>query len=347
MKALVYEGPGHRSVQDRPRPSLLHPSDAIVRITRTTLCGSDLHILNGDLPSVESGRILGHEGVGVVEQIGAAVAGFRPKDRVIISCVSSCGRCGNCRKGMPSHCENGGGWILGNLIDGTQAEYVRVPFADNSLAALPEGVSESAAVMLSDVLPTGFECGVLNGAVEPGDTMAIVGAGPIGLAALLTARFYSPSQVIVVDLDAHRLEVARELGATQTVDSTDGHAVEKVRALTGGRGVDVAIEAVGLPATFDICQEIVAPGGHLANVGVHGKPVTLQLQKLWSQNLTLTTRLVDAVTVPLLLKALVAGRLPAERLISHTLPLDQAMKAYDLFARAGRERALKVVLVAG
>jgi alcohol dehydrogenase len=274
------------------------------------------------------------------------VAGFGVGDRVLISCITSCGRCRNCRKGMPSHCENGGGWILGNTIDGTQAEYVRVPFADNSLYALPAGASAAAAVMVSDILPTALECGVLNGAIKPGDTVAIVGAGPIGLATLLCARLYSPSQLISVDLDANRLVVAKEFGATHVVDSSDGRAVNKIMALTAGRGVDVAIEAVGLPATFDICQDTVTAGGHIANVGVHGKPVALQLQKLWPHNLTLTTQLVDRVTTPRLLDAVIAGRIPAAKLVTHTLPLAEAMKAYDLFSRAASEKALKVLLVA-
>jgi alcohol dehydrogenase len=346
MMALVYEGPSRRSWQEKPAPKLRRPTDAIVRITHTTLCGTDLHILKGDVPSVVGGRILGHEGTGIVEEVGAAVCGFKLGDRVLISCISSCGRCGRCREGMPSHCENGGGWILGNTIDGTQAEYVRVPFADNSLYEIPTGVSDAAAVMLSDILPTGFECGVLNGAVKPGDSVAIVGAGPIGLAALLCARLFSPERLILIDLDANRLAVAREFGATHVIDSSDGRAVAKVMSLTLERGVDVAIEAVGLSNTFDICQEIVAAGGHLANVGVHGKPVELQLQKLWSHNLTLTTRLVDAVSTSRLLRAVASGKLPAAKLVTHTLPLSQAMHAYDLFGSAAKERALKILLVA-
>jgi alcohol dehydrogenase len=346
MMALVYQGPSRRAWMEKPRPKLLQPTDAVVRMTHTTLCGTDLHILKGDVPSVVDGRILGHEGTGVVEEVGPGVSSFKPGDRVLISCISSCGRCGNCRGGMPSHCEKGGGWILGNSIDGTQAGYVRVPFADNSLHAVPAGVSDAAAVMLSDILPTGFECGILSGAVKFGDTVAIVGAGPIGLAALLCARLFSPEKLILVDLDQGRLAAAKEFGATHLVDSSDGRAVSKVMALTQGRGVDVAIEAVGLPATFDLCQEVVTAGGHLANVGVHGKPVTLQLQKLWSHNLTLTTRLVDAVSTPALLRAVASGKLPAARLVTHTLPLAEAMHAYDLFGNAGREKALKVLLVA-
>ena len=346
MKALVYEGAGKRSWAEKPKPVVQAPTDAVVRITRTTICGTDLHILRGDVASVRGGRILGHEGVGVVEEAGSAVSGFKSRDRVLISCITSCGRCESCRKWMYSHCESGG-WILGNTIDGTQAEYVRIPYADNSLYAVPKGVDEDALVMLSDILPTGFECGVLNGAVKPGDKVAIVGAGPVGLAALLTAQFYSPAELILIDLDENRLAVAKTFGATATVNSGDGKAVEKVMAMTGKKGVDVAIEAVGIPGTFDICQDIVAAGGHIANVGVHGKPVSLKLEKLWAHNITLTTRLVDTITTPMLLRNVVAGKLQAKKLITHQFRLDEMMKAYDTFGNAAKEKALKVLLMAG
>ncbi|HZZ83745.1 MAG TPA: zinc-dependent alcohol dehydrogenase family protein [Anaeromyxobacteraceae bacterium] len=345
MKALVYHGPGKFSWEEKPRPVVKEPGDAVVRVTRTTICGTDLHILKGDVPTVTDGRILGHEGVGVVEEVGPAVSGFKKGDKVLISCITADGRCEACRKGMYSHCAHGG-WILGNTIDGTQAEYVRIPYADTSLYQVPQGADEEALVMLSDILPTGFECGVLNGAVKPGDTVAIVGAGPVGLAALLTAQFYSPSELIMVDLDPNRLEVAKKLGATQVVSSADGKAAEKVLALTGGKGVDAAIEAVGLPATFDLCQAMVAAGGRIANVGVHGKPVSLQLERLWSHNITLTTRLVDTVTTPMLLKTVVAGKLAPLQLVTHRFKLSEVEKAYDTFAHAARERALKVLLIA-
>ena len=292
MNALVYHGPGKPSWESHPRPTLQHPGDAIVRITTSTICGSDLHILKGDVPSVTEGRILGHEGIGVVDEVGEAVAGFQKGDKVLISCITACGKCDFCRKQMYSHCRHGG-WILGNTIDGTQAEYVRIPYADTGLYALPPDADEDGAVMLSDILPTGFECGVLKGQVKPGDTVAIVGAGPVGLAALMTARFYSPAMIVSIDLDDNRLKVAKEFGATVLINSSDGTAVQRVMDLTHGEGVDVAIEAVGLPATFDICQGIVAAGGHLANIGVHGKPVVLHMEKLWDRNATLTTRLVD------------------------------------------------------
>ncbi|WP_029422400.1 zinc-dependent alcohol dehydrogenase family protein [Alicyclobacillus macrosporangiidus] len=343
MKALVYRGPGRKEWTDRPMPTIQSPTDAIVRVTKTTICGTDLHILKGDVPAVVDGRILGHEGVGIVEEVGSGVRNFKAGDRVLISCVTSCGKCEYCKKGMYSHCEDGG-WILGHLIDGTQAEYVRIPHADTSLYPIPGGVDEEALVMLSDILPTGFEVGVLKGKVQPGDTVAIVGAGPVGLAALLTAQFYSPAEIIMVDLDDNRLEVARTFGATKTVNSSRGNPVEAVMELTGGKGVDVAIEAVGIPATFDICQGIVGAGGHIANVGVHGKSVELHLEKLWIHNITLTTGLVDTNSTPMLLKTVVAGKLDPKQLITHRFPLSDIEKAYDVFGNAAKEKALKVIL---
>lgn len=344
MKALVYHGPGHRSYEEKPMPIIRESTDAIVRITKTTICGTDLHILKGDVPAVTDGRILGHEGVGIIEQLGGNVSNFHIGDHVLIPCISSCGRCSNCKKGMYSHCENGGGWILGHLIDGTQAEYVRIPFADNSLHLIPAGVDEEALVMLSDIFPTGFECGVLNGQVKPGDTVAIVGAGPIGLATLLTAQFYSPAEIIMIDSDDNRLEVAKKFGATQVINNSLGSATEKIMALTGNRGVDVAIEAVGIPATFDICQEIVTAGGYIANVGVHGKPVQLNLDKLWAQNITITTRLVDTVTTPMLLKTVISGKLEPQHLITHHFGMHEMMQAYDTFGDAMKQEALKVII---
>ena len=344
MKALIYHGPGKIALEDKPKPVISAPTDAIVKITKTTICGTDLHIMKGDVPAVTDGRILGHEGVGIVEQVGGNVSTFSVGDRVLISCISSCGKCGNCKKGMYSHCEDGGGWILGNLIDGTQAEYVRIPFADNSLYPIPTGADEEALVMLSDILPTGFECGVLNGQVKPGDTVAIVGGGPIGLAALLTAQFYSPADIIVIDVDDNRLDVSTTFGATKVINNSDGKAVEKVMALTGHRGVDVAIEAIGIPASFDVCQAIVAAGGHIANIGVHGKPVQLNLDKLWSHNITLTTRLVDTVTTPMLLKTVMSGKLLPKQLITHRFALGDVVKAYSTFGNAMKERALKVII---
>jgi len=344
MKALVYHAPGIRSYEEKPMPVIKESTDAIIRMTRTTICGTDLHIMKGDVPSVTDGRILGHEGVGIIEEIGGNVLNFSVGEHVLISCISSCGRCANCKKGMYSHCENGGGWILGNLIDGTQAEYVRIPFADNSLHPIPAEADEEALVMLSDILPTGFECGVLNGQIKPGDVVAIIGAGPIGLAVLLTAQFYSPAAVIMVDNDNNRLEVAKKFGATQVIRNDLGNAAEKIMVLTNNRGVDVAVEAIGIPAGFEICQAIVTAGGFIANVGVHGKPVKLNLDKLWSQNITITTRLVDTVTTPMLIKTVVSGKLQPKDLITHHFTLDQVMQAYDTFGDAMKKEALKVII---
>ena len=343
MKALVYHGAGQRAWEEKPKPVIVNATDAVVKIYKTTICGTDLHIMKGDVPEVTDGRILGHEGVGIVEETGSAVTGFKKGDRVLISCITSCGKCDYCKKGMYSHCENGG-WILGHLIDGTQAEYVRIPHADNSLYHIPEGVDEEALVMLSDILPTAFECGVLNGQVKPGDTVAIIGSGPIGLAALLTAQFYSPAEIIMIDLDDNRLQVAETFGATKTVNSADGNAVQTVLALTEGRGVDVAIEAVGISATFEMCEMIIAPGGHIANIGVHGRSAVLHLEKLWSSNITITTRLVDTVMTPMLIKTVKSKKIDPLKLITHHFKLSETMKAYDTFQRADIEKALKVIM---
>ncbi len=343
MKAFIYGGPGKKALENRAKPELRASDDAIVRITKTTICGTDLHILKGDVPTCAPGRILGHEGVGVVDSVGAGVSAFHPGDRVLISCISACGKCDYCRRGMYSHCDTGG-WILGNTIDGTQAEFVRIPHADTSLYRIPAGADEEALVMLSDILPTGFECGVLNGKVAPGMAVAIVGAGPIGLAALLTAQFYSPAQLILIDLDENRLEIARRFGATSTVNSRDGTAAGKVMALTDGRGVDCAIEAVGIPATFLMCEDIIAPGGTIANIGVHGAKVDLHLERLWSQNITITTRLVDTVTTPMLLKTVSSKKIQPAKLITHHFKLDAILDAYDTFSRAAETHALKVII---
>ncbi len=348
MQALVYRGPGQKSLEDRPNPTLQQPTDAVVRITRTTICGTDLHILKGDVATCRPGTVLGHEGVGKVDAVGAAVLNFKPGDRVLISCITACGRCEPCRKGMTSHCTTGG-WILGNSIDGTQAEFVRIPHADSSLYRIPadaQADDEEGLVMLSDILPTGFECGVLNGKVQVGSTVAIVGSGPVGLAALLTAQLYSPAEIIMIDLDDNRLAVGRRFGATATVNSAGGDAAQQVMKLTGGRGVDTAIEAVGIPATFTLCEDIVAAGGAIANVGVHGSKVDLHLERLWSHNVTITTRLVDTVSIPLLLKTVQTGRIDARQLVTHRFKLGDIMKAYDTFSQACETHALKVIIEA-
>ena len=345
MKALVYHGPGKKAWEEHAKPTVIDPTDAIVRVTKTTICGTDLHILKGDLASCKPGRILGHEGVGVIDSVGPAVTAFKAGDRVLISCVSACGKCEYCRKGMFSHCTTGG-WILGNTIDGTQAEFVRTPHADTSLYPIPEGADEEALVMLSDILPTGFECGVLNGKVQPGCTLAIVGSGPIGLAALLTAQFYSPAEIIMIDLDDNRLEVAKRFGATQTINSTDGKAVEALMKLTHNKGVDTAIEAVGIPATFEMCEQIIAPGGVIANIGVHGVQVALHLERLWDRNISITTRLVDTASTPMLLDVLGAHKIDPTLLITHRFKFDDILEAYETFGNAAKTKALKVLIEA-
>lgn len=343
MKALVYHGPGKKAWEEKPKPGINKPTDAIVKILKTTICGTDLHIMKGDVPAVTDGRIIGHEGVGIIEEVGSSVSSFKKGDHVLISCITSCGKCEYCKKGMYSHCTDGG-WILGNLIDGCQAEYVRIPYADNSLYPIPAGADEEALVMLSDILPTGFECGVLNGQVKPGDVIAIIGAGPVGMAALLTSQFYTPAEIIVIDMDDNRLAVAKTFGATHTINSTDGKAVEAVMKFTNNRGVDVAIEAVGIAVTFEMCESIIGAGGHIANIGVHGHSAELHLETLWSKNITITTRLVDTVTTPMLFKTVMSKKIQPKQLITHHFKLSDVIKAYDTFGNAAKEKALKVIL---
>ncbi|MFE4695725.1 zinc-dependent alcohol dehydrogenase family protein [Streptomyces sp. NPDC056738] len=343
MKGYVFHGPGQSAWEDVPDPAVKEPTDAIVRVGAVTICGTDLHILKGDVPEVRPGTVLGHEAVGEIMEVGSDVRTVRPGDRVLISCISSCGRCRFCREGMYGQCRGGGGWILGHLIDGTQAEYVRVPYADLSVHALPGAVVSKDAVLLADIFPTSYEVGVLNGHVRPGDTVAVVGAGPIGLAAIATARLYSPERIVAVDLAASRLEAARRLGADAVADA--GEDPEQLIAdLTDGLGADVVIEAVGVPESFELCTRMVRPGGHVANIGVHGKPATLHLEDLWIKNVTITTGLVDTHSTPTLLRMAAAGRLPTADLVTHTFPLDDMEKAYDVFSRAADTGALKVVL---
>lgn len=349
MKALVYHGPGNKSWDDVPDATLQKPTDVIVRTDTTTICGTDLHILKGDVPAVEPGRILGHEGVGTVVEVGSAVTTIAVGDRVIISCVSACGACSYCHEGLYAHCladegASGIGWIFGHLIDGTQAELVRVPFADNSLYLVPEGVTDEQAVMLSDILPTGFEIGVRYGRVKPGDVVAVVGAGPVGLAAMMTAGLYGAARVIALDLDENRRDRALSFGATEQVDSAADDWVEQVMAMTDGLGVDVAIEAVGVPATFDACTKIVRPGGTVANVGVHGGPVELNLQDLWISDIAITMGLVSTSTTPMLLRLVAQRKLAAERFATHHFKLDQILDAYETFSNAAETKALKVVI---
>jgi alcohol dehydrogenase len=345
MKALVYQGPGSMSWKDVPDPALQADTDAIIRVDVTTICGTDLHILKGDTPEVNAGRILGHEAVGTVERVGSGVKNLTVGDRVLVSCISSCGVCRYCREGRYGQCLGGGGWILGHLIDGTQAELVRVPFADTSTYPVPRGVSEEEILMVADILPTAYEVGVLNGRVQPGDTVAVVGAGPIGLSAITGARLFSPSSIIAIDLADARLDAAKRFGADQTFNNKDGaDAVAFVQELTNGLGVDVAIEAVGVPATFELCAKLVRPGGHVANIGVHGKPATLHLESLWTRDVTITTGLVDTYSTPMLLKLVASHQVNAADFVTHHFALADIEAAYDTYARAGETGAIKVVL---
>ena len=344
MRALVYHGPAQRSWEEVPDPRLEADTDAIVRVDAVTICGTDLHILKGDVPTVAEGRILGHEAVGTVQEVGSGVKNLRIGDRVLVSCITSCAACRFCRERRYGQCLGGGGWILGHLIDGTQAEYVRVPFADTSTHKVPAGASDEEILMLADILPTGYEVGVLNGTVQPGDVVAVVGAGPIGLAAIMGAKLFSPSHIVAIDLADSRLEAAKQFGADVVVNNTREDAKAIVGELTGGLGADVSIEAVGVPSTFELAVELARPGGHIANIGVHGEPATLHLEQLWIRDVTITTGLVDTYTTPTLLRLLTSRQIDASKFVTHHFSLDQFEEAYDVFARAADTGALKVVL---
>lgn len=344
MKALVYHGPGRKSWEEVPKPAIQADTDAIVRVDAVTICGTDLHILKGDVPAVTDGRILGHEAVGTVEEVGAGVKNVAVGDRVLVSCITACGSCRFCREGRYGQCLGGGGWILGHLIEGTQAEYVRVPFADTSTYPAPGGVSDEELLMLADILPTGYEVGALNGVVRPGDVVAVVGSGPIGLAAIMGAKLFSPSHIVAIDRAESRLEAAKRFGADVLVNNTDEDPLPIVHGLTEGLGADVAIEAVGVPATFELATELIRPGGRVANIGVHGQPATLHLEDLWIKDITVTTGLVDTSSTPTLLRLVASGQLDVSRFITHHFDLDEFELAYDVFATAADSNALKVVL---
>lgn len=346
MKALVYHGPGERSWDVVPDPKILDPTDAIVRIDAATICGTDLHILKGDVPEVTPGTILGHEAVGTIVEVGAAVTTVVPGDRVLVSCITSCGRCQFCKDGRYGLCTGGGGWIFGHTIDGLQAEFARVPFADTSVYKVPEGLTDEDVLFLADILPTAFEVGVMNGGIQPGDTVAVVGAGPIGLATIMTAKLFTPGHIVAIDLADSRLEKALEFGADSTINNSREDAIARIMELTEGMGVDVAVEAVGVPDTFELCTAIVRPGGRVANVGVHGHSVTLHLETLWIKGVTITTGLVDTKTTPQLLKLIQERRLDPSLFATHRFSLSDTELAYDTFAAAAETHALKVVLTA-
>ena len=343
MNALVYRGPNDIRFEPVPDPTLLEPTDAIVAVHATTICGSDLHIVRGDLPEVEIGRILGHEAVGVVEQIGSAVHTLAVGDRVLVSCITSCGTCRFCRASQYGQCMGGGGWILGHTIDGTQAEKVRVPFADLSTYPVPAGVADEEFLMLADILPTAFEVGVINGQVSPGDVVAVIGAGPVGLSAIVGSRLFSPSQIISIDLAATRLDAAKRFGADVIINNSLEDPKRKIDELTDGLGVDVAIEAVGMAATFELAAALIRPGGRLANVGVHGKPATLHLETLWTRDVTITTGLCDTSSIPVLSRLLRSHQINAEPFITHRLHLNEIERGYELSEEAATTGALKIV----
>jgi alcohol dehydrogenase len=344
MRALVYHGPGQKAWEEAPDPEILDDGDVIVRLDATTICGTDLHILNGDVPAVHQGRILGHEAVGTVQEVGDGIRRLSPGDRVLVSCISACGSCRFCREGRYGQCLEGGGWVLGHTVDGTQAEFARVLYADHSTFRIPDGMSDEEALMLADILPTGYEVGVLAGGVRPGDVVAVVGAGPVGLSAITGARLFSPSHIVAIDLSDARLEAAKQFGADVTVSTSREDPLGVIKDLTGRLGADVAIEAVGVPASFELAVRLARPGGRIANIGVHGEAAALHLEEQWARDITITTGLVDTSSTPTLMRLITTGQIDASRFITHRFDLDDIEEAYDVFARAADTKALKVVL---
>jgi alcohol dehydrogenase len=340
MKALVYQGNGDRSWTTMPDPTIADDQDIVIRVDAVTICGTDLHILGGDVPEVKPGRVLGHEAVGTVVAAGRA-SGRLVGDRVLASCISGCGRCPACRFGHYGQCRNGGGWILGHLIDGVQAEFARIPFADLSTYVLPDTISDQAAVLFADIVPTAYEVGVRNGQVEPGSVVAVVGAGPIGWSAMLCARLYSPAHIVAIDPAPARREMALRLADT-VVEPDQAEAT--MRRLGDGLGADVVIEAVGRPEAFELCTRLARPGGRVANVGVHGEAATLHLEDLWIRDVTITTGLVDGWSTSQLLAMYSEGLLDPSDLLTHRFDLTAMVEAYDVFADPASSGAMKVVL---
>lgn len=352
MHAMVYEGPGKKAWKEVPKATVKDPRDVVIKTVATTICGTDLHICKGDVPACKPGTILGHEAIGIVESVGAEVKKFKVGDKVIVSCITSCGECFYCKRNLQSHCLKGG-WILGHKINGTQAEYTRIPHADYSLYHAPANVSDKALLMLSDILPTGYEIGVLPAKIQKGESVAIVGAGPVGLAALVTLQSFNPARIIMIDKDDRRLEAAKRLGATDGVNPSKvdvKEAVYKIAAEANSLrtkekledGVDVALECVGVPQTFDICQQIIAPGGRIANVGVHGSKVDLQVQDLWIKNIEISMGLVNANSTEELLGRILNGGLDPTKFVTHDFKMCEFCKAYDVFGNAAHNCAVKV-----
>lgn len=342
MKAFVYHGPEKMSLDQVPKPTIIKPTDAIVKVTTSTICGTDKHIRHGGMPEVEPGRIIGHEFCGIVEEVGSSVNKFKKGDKVAVSCVTQCMDCYYCRRGMYSQCTTGS-WIYGYMIDGCQADYVRVPYADSGMYIIPDSLTDEDVLFVGDILSTGY-FGAENGNIQPGDTVAVFGSGPVGMCAMATARLWGPARIVAVDIDDSRLEFAKKNGwADYGLNPQKVDVVQALKDMTGGRGADVTIEANGFEPTFKGAIDGVRAGGTVSLIGVFEKPQVVEMNKLWIKNIAIKMGLVNANRISELIDLIKEGKLNMKPLITHTLPLSQVAEGYDIFEER-RDNAIKVVL---
>ena len=332
MKAVVYKGNGEIALEDRPIPKILDDRDAIIKVTLTTICSSDIHIKHGAVPRAVPGTILGHEFVGRVVETGSAVKKIKPGDRVSVNVETFCGECFFCKRGFVNNCTDpDGGWALGCRIDGGQAEYVRIPFADNGLTVIPDHVSDEQALFNGDILSTGYWAAKI-GELNPADTVAVIGAGPTGLCTMMCARLYTPARIIAIDTDEYRLNLAKEKGLADITLIPGRDDPEKViKELTDGRGADTVFEVAGGADTFQTAWKIARPNAVVVVVAMYEEAQELPLPDMYGKNLVFKTGGVDGSYCREIMDLTACGKLDAGFLITHRCSLNDIMNAYDIF----------------
>jgi alcohol dehydrogenase len=345
MKALVFYGPGQISLETMPIPRA-RPGEVVIRVTLTTICGTDLHILKGEYP-VKPGLVIGHEPVGVIHEIGEGVTGYQVGDRVLVGAITPCGQCNFCLGGNWSQCGGAiGGWKFGNTIDGAQAEYLRVPYAQANLAKIPDELTDEQVVLLADIASTGISAAE-SADLQIGDTVAVFAQGPIGLCATAGAKLKGASLIIAVESDPVRIQMSRRMGADAVFDFNQHDVVEEIKHLTGGRGVDVAIEALGTQATFENALRVLRPGGTLSSLGVYSGKLSVPLEPfaagLGDHKIVTTLCPGGKERMRRLMELVRQGRLDLTPLLTHTFPLDRITEAYQLFGQR-REGVIKIAI---